>query len=67
MHNPMLQQLAQTNPQMNTLKQFNQFKQQMAGKDPQAIITDLLNTGKMTPQQFENLKAQAMEMQKFLR
>jgi hypothetical protein len=39
----------------------------MAGKDPQAIITDLLNTGKMTPQQFENLKAQAIEMQKFLR
>ena len=67
MHNPMLQQLAQTNPQMNMLKQFNQFRQQMAGKDPQAIITDLLNTGKMTPQQFENLKAQAMEMQKFLR
>ena len=67
MHNPMLQQLAQANPQLNTLKQFNQFKQQMAGKDPQAIITDLLNTGKMTPQQFENLKAQAMEMQKFLR
>lgn len=67
MHNPMLQQLAQANPQMNMLKQFNQFRQQMAGKDPQAIITDLLNTGKMTPQQFENLKAQAMEMQKFLR
>lgn len=67
MTNPMLQQLAQTNPQMNMLKQFSQFKQQMAGKDPQAIITDLLNTGKMTPQQFENLKAQAIEMQKFLR
>lgn len=67
MHNPMLQQLAQTNPQMNMLKQFNQFKQQMTGKDPQAIVTDLLNSGKMTPQQFENLKAQAMEMQKFLR
>lgn len=67
MHNPMLQQLAQTNPQMNMLRQLNQFKQQLAGKDPQAIISDLLNTGKMTPQQFENLKAQAIEMQKFLR
>lgn len=64
MKNPMMQQLGKRPPQ-NMLQQFNQFKQMMQGKDPQAVVTNLLNSGKMSQQQFEELKAQADEMQKF--
>lgn len=64
MRNPMMQHLPQ---QGNMIQQFQQFRQQMQGKDPQAIVTDLLNSGKMSQQQFEQLKAQAQQMQKFLR
>lgn len=67
MQNPMMQQLQQQQAMPNMIQQFNQFRQQMSGKDPQAMVMDLLNSGKMTPQQFEQLKAQATEMQKFLR
>ena len=64
MRNPMMQHLPQ---QGNMMQQFQQFKQQMAGKDPQAIVMDLLNSGKMSQQQFEQLKAQALQMEKFMR
>lgn len=67
MQNPIMQQLTKQQQPTNIIQQFLQFKQQMSGKDPQAMVMDLLNSGKMTPQQFEQLKAQATEMQKFLR
>lgn len=62
MRNPMMQQL-----HPNMIQQFNQFRRQMEGKDPQAMVMDLLNSGKMTPAQFEELKKQAMEMEKIFR
>ena len=69
MKNPMLNQLnkqAPTNP-LAMIKEFQQFKQQMIGKDPQQIVYDLLNSGKMTQEQFEQLKTQAEQFSKFLR
>lgn len=65
MKNPMMQQLNRQQP--NMIQQFQQFKQQLVGKDPQAIVMDLLNSGQMSQQQFEQLKVQAQQMQKFLR
>lgn len=65
MRNPMLNQLNKQQP--NMMQQFQQFQQQMVGKDPQAIVMDLLNSGKMSQQQFEQLKVQAQQMEKFLR
>ena len=62
MKNPMMQQL-----HPNMIQQFNQFRRQMEGKDPQAMVMDLLNSGRMTPAQFEELKKQAMEMEKIFR
>ena len=47
MKNPMMQQL-----HPNMIQQFNQFRRQMEGKDPQAMVMDLLNSGRMTPAQF---------------
>ena len=58
MGNPMLAMLnrqPQQNNSANTLQQFQQFKQQMAGKDPKAMIEELLRTGKMTQQQAKQL------------
>lgn len=70
--NPILQMLGQSQrPQMNNpmqmMQQFAQFKNQMRGKDPQAMVMELLSSGKMTKQQFEQLKQQAKMLQNFLR
>ena len=65
MLNPMLQQLQSRNP-FELIQQFNQFKQQMQGKDPQAMVEELLRTGKMSPEQFQQLKAQAQTLMQFL-
>lgn len=70
--NPILQMLGQSQrPQMNNpvqiMQQFAQFKNQMRGKDPQAMVMELLGSGKMTQQQFDELKQQAKMLQNFLR
>lgn len=70
--NPILQMLGQSQrTQMNNpvqmMQQFAQFKNQMRGKDPQAMVMELLSSGKMTQQQFEQLKQQAKMLQSILR
>lgn len=76
--NPILQQMQQMSPQtasptaqpapmmlsnpMQMLQRFREFRQAMAGRNPQAMVQALLNNGQMSPQQFEVLKAQAMQM-----
>lgn len=45
------------------LQQFAEFKRQMQGKNPEAIVNDLLRSGKMSQQQFEQLKMQAQSFQ----
>lgn len=71
--NPILEQLNRTqttvsrNNPIEMLKQFNEFKKTMQGKDPQKIVMDLLNSGRMSQQQFELLKQQAQQLQNFLK
>ena len=71
--NPILEQLNRTqttvsrNNPIEMLKQFNEFKRAMQGKDPQKIVMDLLNSGRMSQQQFELLKQQAQQLQNFLK
>ena len=65
MVNPMLSHLRANNP-MQMISQFNQFKQSMQGKDPEAMVNELLRTGKMSPQQFEQLKSQAQSFMSLL-
>ena len=70
MGNPMLTMLnsqPQQNNSANALQQFQQFKQQMAGKDPKAMVEDLLRSGKMTQQQFDQLSQQANQLAQFLK
>lgn len=64
--NPMLSQLSTQNP-MQMLQRFAEFKQSMAGKDPEAMVNELLRSGKMTQQQFEQLKTQAQSFMNLLR
>ena len=62
MTNPILQargKSAMPNSPMNVVQQFMQFKQQMQGKDPQKIVEQMLADGRMSQQQFEQLKQQA--------
>ena len=68
--NPILQMISQNasrNNPMQMLQQFAQFKQQMQGRDPKAMVEQLLASGKITPQQFEQLKQQAQTLQHFLK
>lgn len=64
--NPMLNQLNSQNP-VQMLQRFAQFKQSMQGKDPEAMVNELLRSGKMSPQQFEQLKSQAQSFMNLLR
>ena len=49
------------------IQRFAEFKKQMQGKDPQAIIDELLKSGRMTPEQFEMLKQEAYSLQNMLK
>ena len=65
MVNPMLQHMRSNNP-MQMIQQFNQFRQSMQGKDPEAMVNELLRSGKMSQQQFEQLKSQAQSLMSLL-
>lgn len=65
MLNPMLQQLRSNNP-LQMVQQFRQFQRSMEGKDPEAMVNELLRTGRMSPEQFEQLKAQAQNFMQLL-
>ena len=65
MINPMLSQLTSNNP-IQMLQRFAEFKKTMQGKDPEAMVNELLRSGKMTQQQFEQLKAQAQSFMSLL-
>lgn len=74
MNNPILQALSAqkqiptqgSNP-MQMIRQFAEFKKMMNGKNPQAIVRELLSSGKMSQQQFEALKSQAQELSNILK
>lgn len=75
MVNPILQAMSKMQPQatqavnnpLQLLAQFAEFKRQMVGKNPQAMVEQLLQSGKMSHQQFEQLKQQATMMQTILK
>lgn len=52
---------------MAMLSEFNKFKQQMRGKDPKAMVEQLLQSGEMSQGQFNQLKQQAQMLQTFLK
>lgn len=55
--NFMANKMAKSNPQMQQLAQFKQFMQTMQGRDPQAIINDMVTQGRFSREQPEQGKA----------
>ena len=53
-------------PQNNMLAQFQQFKNSFKG-DPKQQVQELLNSGKMSQEQFNRLSQIANEMQSLLK
>lgn len=50
---------------MNMMQQFNQFKSTFQG-DPQQKVQELLSSGKMTQQQFNQLSQMAQQFKIFM-
>lgn len=50
---------------MNMLSQFNQFKQNFQG-DPKSQVQQLLNSGQMSQQQFNQLSQAATQFQQLM-
>lgn len=65
MSNPLFEQLNNNQNSNSMLQQFLQFKQNFNG-DPRQTVQNLLNTGRMSQQQFNQLAQQATQMQKIL-
>jgi hypothetical protein len=53
------------NSMMNMVKQFNQFKKSFQG-DPKAQVQELLNTGRMSQAQFNQLRQMAEQFKSML-
>lgn len=65
--NPLFQQIGNTNPISNNLiKQFQQFRQTFSG-DPKQQVQQLLNSGKITQEQYNNAVQMANTFQQFLK
>lgn len=61
MANPIYQALGGNN-QSNMLQQFQQFMNQMRGKDPNAIIQEMISSGKVSQQQLDAAQRQAQQI-----
>lgn len=62
MSNPLYQALG-GNGQPNMTQQFQQFMQQMRGKDPNAMIQELVSSGRVSQHQLDQARKQARQMQ----
>ena len=51
----------------NLIARFAQFKRDMVGKDPEAIVRQMLADGRMSQEQFNKLKDQATNLMSILR
>ena len=51
---------------MNMMQSFNQFRQAFSG-DPKQQVQQLLDSGKMSQDQFNQLQQMARQLQSFLR
>lgn len=63
------QQSAAANNPMALLQQFSQFKNLIAsrGQDPKALVNLLMQSGKMSPQQFQQLRQQATMLKNLMK
>lgn len=54
-------------PQNNIIVQFEQFKQQMQGKNPHEEINKLLQSGKINQQQLNQAQQMAQQLKTMIR
>ena len=52
---------------MAFLKQFNEFKKQMQGKDAKAMVMQLVNDGKISKEQLSQAQEMAKQFEAFLK
>lgn len=65
--NPLYQQMSNNGAGMqNLVKQFQQFKQNFSG-NPQQQVQQLLNSGKVTQEQYNQAVQKAQMLQQFLK
>lgn len=62
MANPIYQALNGNN-QPNMLQQFQQFMNQMRGKDPNQMINEMVSSGQISQAQLNQAQKQAQQMQ----
>ena len=66
MSNPLFGMMGGNQPQMSGLMQrFQQFKQAFAG-DPKQRVQDLLNSGRISQQQYNQAVQMAQQLQKMM-
>ena len=51
----------------NLIQRFAEFKRQMQGMNPEAMVRQMLADGRMSQAQFDNLKSQAQSLMSILR
>ena len=57
---------APANNMANMLQRFNQFRSTFSG-DPKQVVQNLLNSGQMSQQQFNQLQQMASQFQKMMK
>lgn len=55
------------NNPLQMLQQFNKFKQSMQGKDPNAMLNEMLNSGQVSQEQVNQAKQMAEQFSSFLK
>ena len=60
--NPFFQAMG-GNRQPNMMQQFQQFMQQMKGKDPIAMLQEMVSSGRISQDQLNQVQKQAQQMQ----
>jgi hypothetical protein len=51
------------NRQPNMMQQFQQFMNQMKGKDPNSMIQEMVSSGRISQDQLNQVQKQAQQMQ----
>lgn len=67
MSNPIFNALGGNIPSNNMLAQFQQFRQQMQGKNPHEEINKLLQSGAISQQQLNQAQQMAQQFQSMFR
>ena len=67
MSNPIFDAFGGGMPQNNILAQFQQFRQQMQGKNPHEEINRLLQSGAINQQQLNQAQQMAQQMKNLLK